>query len=286
MISSVGFYVESLSAFRVVDKLSREGICVLSVSEVEKNVLDLRLPVKDFKKAFAILRGSCYNIKNVRYFGLARLRRVAASAVGLFVGAALFLGIVTFSNTRILKTEVVGNGAYYQREIDAILRDAGCVPFAPLPRDTGMLTAKVLALPRVEFCSFHSAGGILTVEVRCAETAEKLEPEPLLSPVDGVVEELVVVRGTPLVEVGQTVKKGDILVADSMQTGGGLHSSIVIAEAAIVETVTAEYELSEEGALAQALLDYGELMEIHTVKTARGWRVEGVRRTSVRINLD
>ena len=284
-IGTVSFEVKSLSAQRAAEKLVKEGIPVLSAREIEKNVLDLNIRTKDMKKAFAILQSSCYNIENVRYRGVARLVRQAFAASGLLAGALLFALAVFFAEGRVLKVEVTGNGAYYEREVVAILREAGVKSFSPMPKDTGALTASILALPRVEFCSFKRAGGILTVEVQCAENVVPLAGMPLTSPVTGVITELIVVRGTALFAVGDEVASGDIVIADYTLRGEEKTSVIAIGSVTVMSEFSIEYELSEEEAIAQAMLDFGENAEIHIEKTNGGWRVEGVCYKTASVNL-
>lgn len=274
---AVEITVESLSAHRAAEKLARAGICVLSAENPRKNVVVLRVAARDRKKTFAILRGTCYNIKNVRNRGLARVREVASRAAGLVVGAALFAAIVFSAESRILRVEIVGSGAYYEAEIRAILAEEGISSFAPLGCETGSATARILSLPRVEFCSFKRQGGILTVEVECAEELSPRPAEPLLAPCDGVLEELVVLRGTPLAEVGSEVHAGQQLVVFA-ESGGSGRRGYVIARATVAAPVSKEYALQREEASLQASLDFPELSDVRMTQTEKGWLVEGVAR--------
>lgn len=283
---SVWFTVKSLTAQRAVEKLVREGIPVLGARELEKNVLELNIRAKDMKKAFAILQSSWYNIENVRFAGTARLARQALSAAGLLIGILLFSAFTGFAETRVLKLEVTGSGAYYEREVLAILREEGVKPLSAMPGDTGGCIARILALPRVEFCSFKRSGGILTVEVHCAENIAPLSGMPLTSPVGGTVEELIVVRGTPLVQVGDEVHAGDVVIADYTLRGEEKIPAIVIGSVTVKSEFSVEYELAEEEAIARAMLEFGEISEIHIAKTERGCLVEGVAYATASINLD
>lgn len=279
------FTVESLSAHLLPDKLVRAGIPVLSARTLRKNTLEVRIRAKDVKKTFAILRGSCYNIENLRYCGLSRLLLTAFRAAGLLFGALLFLGAVLFSESRVLRVEVVGGGAYYAREVVAALREEGVGFLSPMPKDTGRITARILALPRVEFCAFKRRGSTLTVEVQCAESAAPIAGMPLVSSVSGVISELIVLRGTPCVNVGDAVEAGQTLVENYALAGEEKLPVLVLAKAKIKREVDTVYALSEAQAAAQALLDYGEFTEIHTSKTQRGWRVWGVAEITVSLNL-
>ena len=64
-------------------------------------------------------------------------------------------------------------------------------------------------------------GGIVTVTVEVTDDEATLSSEPLLSPAAGVVEELVVVRGTPLVQIGDSVSEGAEVVKNEIFFGEG-----------------------------------------------------------------
>ncbi len=286
MRAEARFTVRSLSAQCVPDKLARAGVPVLCVRMRQKNTVEVHIRAKDVKKTFAILRGSCYNIENLGYFGLARLGANAVRAAGLLFGAVLFLAAVLFCESRVLAVEVVGGGAYYAREVLSVLEEEGVGRFAPMPKDTGRLTARILRLRNVEFCSFKRRGGILTVEVQCAESEAPIAGMPLVSSVSGVISELIVLRGTACVSVGDAVEKGQLLVENYSMTGDKKTPVIVIAKAGIVREIDAVYALEGEAqAAAQAALDFGEFREIHISKTKGGWRVQGTAEVVCALNL-
>ncbi len=285
MAGKVGFKVTSLSTGRVPGKLARENIPVLLCREVQKNVLEVHIRAKDRKKAFAILRSSCYHIDDVKYYGPARARQLAPQLFGLLVGVLLFFAAVYTFESRVLTVEVTGSGAYYEREIRAILQEEGVGGFSPMPRDTAVLTARVLALPRVEFCTFKRAGGILTVEVRVSENAQPIAGMPLIAPVSGTVIGLTVVRGTPLVSVGDSVREGDTVVDVYTLAGEQKIPSLVIAAVTVEREICLEYALPEDRAKAQALLDFGPLKNLHIEKTKQGCKVSGVMTKTASVNL-
>lgn len=281
-----GIEIQSLSAHRVVDKLTGSGIEVLGAEKKEKNTITVWVNGKDRKKVFAILQGSCYNVVGTSFHGLEKVKQTCLKSVGLLAGAAVFLASVCFMQSRVLKIEVVGSGAYYAQEVNEILSRNGSGFFAPAPEE-GAVTAEILALPRVSFCSVKLIGGVLTVTVEVSDENAVLEGAPLLSPADGKVEELVVVRGTALVSVGDSVQKGDVLVDNRAPVGeSGSRPLIVIARVKVSFAVAKEYALGEEEALAQALLDYGEIKDVKTTQTKQGVLVEGIAALEAAINLD
>ena len=281
-----GIEIESLSAHRVVDKLAGAGVEVLGAEKIRKNAVIVWVNAKDEKKVFAILQGSCYNIVKVRYKGLERIRRECLKSVGLIAGAAVFLFFVCFMQTRILKIEIVGSGAYYEREVHEILSRNSTKLFSAKPKE-GAVTSEILALPRVSFCSLALSGGVLTVTVEVSDENALIENTPLVAPADGILEELVVVRGTALALVGDEVHGGDVLVDCHAPVGeSGTRSVIVIARAKISFAVQKEYALSEEAAIAQAYIDYGEIADIKTTPTEGGCLIEGRACAETALNLD
>ncbi len=281
-----GIEIESLSAHRVADKLVNAGVEVLGAEKTRKNAVTVWINGKDKKKVFAILHNTCYNIVNVKYRGLERVKRECVKSVGLIVGAALFLISVCVLQTRVLRIEIVGSGAYYEREVHEILSRNSAGLFSKKPKE-GAVTSEILSLPRVSFCSLALSGGVLTVTVEVSDEQAVIESSPLLSPQSGKVEELVVVRGTALVAVGDEVNGGDVLVNNTAPVGeSGARTVIVIARVKIAYSVAKEYSLSENEAVAQAYLDFGEITDLKTTQTETGFLVEGNAHAEAALNLD
>ena len=281
------FLIEALSVYRVVDKLARAGIEVRSFRILAKNSAVFTVNGKDTKKAFAILRGSCYNIKKVRPKGLAKVLAVCKRFIGLAAGIVLFFISVLVFESRILDIRVVGSGAYYQDEVMRILNDNGVKKFSSLPGDCAPITAQIISLPHVSFCTVGKKGGVVTVTVEVTTDNILHTSEPLLAPATGVIQELVVVRGTPLFQAGDGVQAGEEVVRNEAVFGedGAARKVIVIARVTVAYSFQKEYAGSEESALLSAELEFGTLSEVHTTKTGEGYLVEGVALKTGSINL-
>ena len=273
------FEIEGLGAERVAEKLVRGGVPVLGARIVQKNVVRIRVDGKHGKKVFAILQGSCYNIKKSRPVGWERVVHAFMKHAGLAVGAVLFVCAVVFFQGRILKIDVVGSGAYYRAEVLSVLSERGASFLAPVPAEKAGITARILALPRVSFCSLSHEGGVLTVRVEVEDEALPLVVGALTAPADGTVESLTVVRGRACVSVGDEVRAGDPVA----EPAAG--ENYVIARVAVRYAVDAEYTGSEESARAQSYLDYGEIADLQSQKTGNGWRITGSALAIAAVNL-
>ena len=281
------FFVEALSVFRVVDKVARAGIEVCSFRFLTKNSAVFTVNGKDAKKVFAILRGSCYNIKKVRPKGAAKAVQLFKRSIAFAVGILLFFLSVLFFQARILDIRVVGSGAYYKDEVFRILERNGIKKLSRLPNDCASVTASIIALPYVSFCTVGKEGGIVTVTVEVTSDDKTLASESLYAPASGTIEELVVVRGTPLYQVGDSVKAGDEVVKNQVVFGESTaRQVIVIAFVAVAYPFEREYMGSEESALLQAELEFQTIREVRTTKTGDGWLVEGVAIAQGALNLE
>lgn len=266
--------IEGTGAARAVEKLVQGGVPVLG-AKIQKKGVCVRVDAKHCKKAFAILRGSCYNIKKVSFSDWKKRLDALTKRAGLIVGTAVCAVAVLFFQSRVLRVEVIGSGAYYRSEVIAILSEHGTGILSPVPQD-GMLTAEILCLPRVSFCSLSHAGGVLTVRVEVSDEASPLSYEPLYAPADGVILSLTVVAGRPLFSVGDSVRKGDMIVEND---------GAVIAGVTIAHEVDVVYTGNESSARAQAYLEFGRIEQMQTQKTQSGWRITGVARVSAARNL-
>ena len=278
--------IEGISAYRAVDKLERAGIPVFFVRKRQKNAITLEVESKDYKKVFAILQSPCYNVKKVRLRGLSKLYSQIRQSAGLIAGVFLFLAVVLFFESRVLKIEVVGSGAYYEAEVKQILSENGVEQFSASPQNTALCTSQILSLPRVSYCSLKKSGGILTVEVEVSDENAAISGDNLLSPCAGVIAELIVIRGTAERAVGDEVQKGDVVVRNRALYGEEERPVLVIARVKIKFPVSELFTGSEAEARAQALLKYEDI-EIQSVEAAEGgYLIAGVAYEEANLNLE
>ncbi len=271
------------SAQGAVEKLRKGGIVLLSAKKKGKNSVVLSVDGKDRKKVFAILQQPCYNIKKVCPRGLERFRSKCREAAGLFLGTLIVLPSIFFAQSRVLRIEVEGSGAYLAREVKAALQEEGVSLFSAVPKDN-KIAARIFSLPDVCFVSMKAEGGVLAVRVE-VERKEPAASSSLLAPVSGVVEELIVLRGTPLVSVGDTVEKDAPLVGGYALYGEEVRAVEIVARAKISFPVKTFYEGDEEGARAQAELDYGELFGLTVSPAEGGYLIEGTGFAAVGANF-
>ena len=286
MLGKTQLTIDSLSAEQALYKLARENIPVFSAYKSRKNQITFTVATKDLEKVFAILPALCYNVTKVRHRGLSLLYKKCLGGIGLIIGAAIFCLTVLSAQNRVLKIEVVGSGAYYKEQVLSVLENGGVKKLSAKPQNTALLSAEILGFPNVNYCAISCEGGILTVEVRVGEEHEVLKKEPLLSPAAGVVEELLVVRGTPKVAVGDTVEAGQLLVEGVAYYGESLREVIVIARVKISFSVAEFFSGTEEEARAGAYIKYGEILNVKAEQADGGFFITGTAFAEAQMNLE
>ena len=246
------FTVRGLYPEGAVFKLKRAQIPLFALQKTDKTTLQVCVERKYRKKVFTILNNSCYNILKVEYYGFSRALHWLKTRLGLIIGAGVFACLCALSNLFVLRIEVVGTGNYYQREILSLLSANGVgVGRTYSANIAPTLTAQILALDNVSFCSLKKTGSTLRVEVQTSPSASLAQAGALLSPADGRVYSLTVVKGTPNVQEGDEVVKDQLLVGTADTEGQEIVMASVQILCRYAERVAPQ---QAQAALAQALL--------------------------------
>lgn len=240
--------IGTVSPLRVLDRLAKEGIAVYGVRKCSPVRLKIRVKSKELQKIFAILQGSCYTVKKAEESFARRLLRRALSRPGFAAGLALFFVLAAASNFFVLRVDFVGSGARYRERAAELLAMSGIRLFAPYAEEAAE-TARgaLMTLPGIVFASVEKRGSSVTVTLE--EEAEAPEPSyarSLFAPAAGEVEELVVLRGTALVGVGDAVAAGQELVAGRFETEAGGGETFAVARCTLVCTHTYALQSAEQ----------------------------------------
>lgn len=276
--------VSGIMPEKVVDRLQKAGICVFQVKKVEKKQILFCINKKDIEKAFAIYPNMCYNSSRESVYTFTRVsarsdreKKILKNRfVGIALGIAVFFLTVTASSPLVFGIDVVGANVY-EREVIEILASEGIRLFAPYRSGREeKLTAKILALPSVEFCSVQKRGGAVRVEIRLnAFSTSEREAGDMLSPCDGTVINGVALGGTMLKRTGEKVGAGEPLVGAYFVTAEETRvTATVVAKVKLLCVDSLQGE-TEDGAIASAILFVeslnGTLLSIDTAQEGESW---------------
>lgn len=177
----------------------------------------LFITVKDFRKLPKILKKSGIKAHILKKKGFPFFIEKYKKRFGIFAGIALFFAVLQFMSGFIWIIEVEGNKTVETKKILSVCSDLGI--------KTGVKSDSIdtknspqsllLRMDELAWGSFNIEGCKLTVNV--SEVTSKKEDNSvatnLKASADGVIKKIDVTSGNCVVKVGDTVKKGDVLVS-------------------------------------------------------------------------
>ncbi|MBQ0111171.1 MAG: sporulation protein YqfD, partial [Oscillospiraceae bacterium] len=163
--------------------------------------------------------------------------------ISAVVAALIFVAVLWFLSGRIWTLNVVGNQTLDETAVLELCERFGVkIGMKSTDINSAYLRNKVLSkTDKIGFISFNVIGSRLDIEVsEISHPQEKNRlPCNLVATEDGVVKSLQIAQGTPLVKVGDGVKKGDLLVSGVYKREDGVES-FVCASGQVVCTVERE----------------------------------------------
>ncbi len=243
---STVYAVEGLNVNVLVNRLAKDGVEVQGLKKIGKNRAEITIKSSENKKFFAISKDLCYNIKKIRDRGILSPLLFLFRNIGLVVGCLSFVAAGVVSDDFIFGFTFSGTGSAYKAEIEQYLDERGVTVYSRFSRvDLDALADDILRVsPNMSFVACSKKGNRLQIELALKETdtstldgtVQKLE-----SDVDGVVEKIKVYRGTPLVNAGDSVRAGDLLVDGYAEVKEQIVKINVLAYVTIRTQATFEY---------------------------------------------
>ncbi len=211
----VRLLVQGISPERLLLKIRRLRIPIYNVKKVSATKLLLSVKTKDEKKVLA-LENSVYKIAAV--YKDERLKNLL-KRTGLWIGIACFLALTLLSGSFCLSVNVVGAEGL-EHEIKEVLTEEKVKPFSRFPKDTNRLSARILGVDGVAFCSVKRLGTTLLIEVVTSPFQKaKQESGDMKAEVFGELTELCVLSGTSQKKIGEKVSAGETLVCGYVIAG-------------------------------------------------------------------
>lgn len=206
------FCVKGLNQSRWLDKLSKE-ITLKKVVLKDRNITDLQCAFFDKKYVFEFLKKNELEILSVADFGFLPKILHFFCNLGYFFAIFVFLTLFFLQNQFIFCVEINGLETLSKREIVDTIQNS----FSMKKCDLNVDEIEVLLIEKFEKISLVSCairGQTLIVNVK-----EKVNPKqmsknfsPIIADKNGKITEINLISGTLAVNVGDYVKKGDVLV--------------------------------------------------------------------------
>ncbi|NLX71353.1 MAG: sporulation protein YqfD [Clostridiales bacterium] len=211
--------VEGLSLERFINLTISKGIYMWDIDRYSYTAMTACINIYGFKRLKKIVRTTRCSVRILDKRGLPFVLNRFKHRKMLVIGLTVFLIIIYGLSSFIWIVEIEGAVKVSETELLQVLAKHGIMPGAyKRGLDTSTIANKVIIdMPGLWWVSIQIKGTKALVRV-----VETTNPPPMLdrsipcnivAAKDGIISEMVVLEGEPVVEVGETVRKGQLLVS-------------------------------------------------------------------------
>jgi len=218
--------IVSADVASVLSELALAGIELYQVETIDCVTAEVSIEnraIKTVKRILVSMGISCKIVKRQRSIWETDL---ILKRIVLAVGLVLFLIAGILISNRVLFVEVIGNSNVSSQEILMRAEEIG-ISFFARAKDVRSEECKNKLLeniPQLQWLGITIKGCVATIRVQERSIYPEINPKhPVVSGIvsvcDGVITDQTVYRGNPLFQVGDAVKKGDMLVSGYVDCG-------------------------------------------------------------------
>lgn len=232
---------------RILNLCAQNNISVWGTKLLE-GYITLNMSLNDFYSLKTIMRGSGIKLHITEKRGLPFLIYRHKKRPGIIVGIIAFMVILELLSSFIWIIDIEGNKNISDDKIINACSSIGI--------KIGMKSSKIhtksqrerllLELDGLSWAALNIEGSRLTVNVSEAKENKVNENQPcnLKAEYDGIIKKIDVTSGNCVVKVGDTVKKGDVLVSGIIENVGG--TRFVRSAGTVTAAVEKNYTLRED----------------------------------------
>lgn len=235
MISIIRFFegyyeiaVACRSSNAVLNRMFSYNVVYSGLKKHENGDISFLISTANYKRLEKLCDNICEDIHIVSKKGLPSLIYRYRKRVGLALGAIIFIALLFLSDSFVWKINISGNEKLSDKDILEALERLDFKTGSYIPSvDFYQLCAEMLIECKdASWISVNMKGTVADVIVK--ETQHKPEreyiqsddvPSNLIATADGVIERAEIFSGKPEVEIGEQVKKGQLLVSGILDIG-------------------------------------------------------------------
>lgn len=218
-IEIYGIYPEKVLNLCEKHKISIWNICF------KKGKICCKINVRDFKKLPHIFKKQGVRVHIISREGLPFFTNKYKRRFGVFVGVVIFFFVLYYLSCFVWIIDVKGNKTINDSEILSICDEIGIKEGIRIRNLDAKNKAQELLLKsdKLSWASLNIEGCVLTVQVTEIKEKEDDDSSPtnLVASSDGIIKHIDVTVGNCVVKVGDTVRKGDLLVSGIIENENG-----------------------------------------------------------------
>ncbi len=204
----------------VLDYSVKKGKFVHTETIGERTVIYVSTEFEEELRAFLESRGIECKRKRKAVFGYRK-------RWGVLAGAMLFVILISYFSSILWALDISGNSRLTEQDVRELLRECGVYEGVKLKDiNNDLLRIKMMVLSKdIAWISVNIKGMRAEVVVaeseRVPQKEEVTEYSHIVASYDGIITGIVIERGQQMVRVGESVKKGDLLVSGIIEERDG-----------------------------------------------------------------
>lgn len=203
---------------RLINQATMHGIYLWDIKRINKYILIAKVNVQDFVNLRSFVRNSRCHVTIVERVGLFFYLNQLKKRKSLIVGAVLFILSIYFLSSIIWNVEIKTSDNNLKSKIEKDFNDWGIKRGTFKHKlDKKTCINKILdKYKEIAWAEIQIKGSKLVVEIVKRQLPPQLEenvPCDIIASKDGVIEEIIPLKGEALVAPGDVVSKGDVLIS-------------------------------------------------------------------------
>ncbi len=187
--------------------------------KIKREYKRLTLTVEDryLKEIINYLDESLIDYRVIRYIGTTYIGSFLRNKIALLIGLVLSIGLLAIAFNTVFSVKISPLEKVDIALVEEVLAENNVkIPFFRTGFDTVKLKESISTIENVALTSVYIKGVTLYIDINEELDDSQIEKNnfsPIVADRDCIIEKVIVESGTALVEKGQAVKKGDVLIA-------------------------------------------------------------------------
>lgn len=218
-IKRVSIKISGVNLSRIYKECEKQKISLYDIDRTDYKNIEFKVDLSQRDKIKQIAQNQNYHYKELNTFGINKYLQFFKEHIGLFVGAFFFAIIIAFSSQFVWNIKVYGNQLVSENQIIKVLKQNN-VKIGAFSKnvDVEKLEKELTnSIDDISLCSVMKRGTTIIVNIKeklhSAEYENFQSEQDIVAKCNMQITDLVVIQGTALKKVGDSVKAGDVIVA-------------------------------------------------------------------------
>ena len=209
---------------KVLNRCTQEGIEFITAVPSDDFTVSITVKRKDSDKVYIISERCMCSVQKVSESGIPVKAKKMQKRHAFFVIPLLLTLLLVWSSLRVWEINIVGNTEVPDGEILLALENAGVTvgSFWPSFVSDNIRSRVMVQIPKLRWLAVNISGSCAEVVVRERVEKPKIfdwrEKIHIVAEKSGVVTKILAYNGQTMINSGQTVEKGDVLVSGLVQS--------------------------------------------------------------------